>query len=256
MPDGTGGSAWTFYRFGLLVTGMGEEAFMPMFLRSLTTSGDCTFQVIGRVDQRSPRASGKKLRMTGSGQAIPDRDTAEIGLPARNFLQRHPNSFVVLIDDLEYGRRGIHGEVFERYRVALDGVLTESQRWRASVHFLVNMLEAYYFAHAEAISLALGVQVEDFDGDVEDIRHPKGMLKELMPGFNEITHGRSIVSTLDGAHILRNPQTCASLRTLFKWCILARRGEVTDRFQARDGRCSPVTEPQLALVAGGRRAGP
>jgi len=43
--------------------------------------------------------------------------------------------------------------VFERYRNALDAVLATLQlHHRAAVHFLVNMLEAYYFAHADAVN--------------------------------------------------------------------------------------------------------
>ena len=48
----------------------------------------------------------------------------------------------------------------------------------ASVHFLVNMLEAYYFAHAAATNGVLGTELEDFEGDVESIRHPKNDLKK------------------------------------------------------------------------------
>src|SRR5688572_10877557 len=96
---------WTFYRFGLLVTGRGEERFFPRFLRLLTSDGNCTFEVIRRVPQRSPITSEKKkLRMIGSGKAIPDKDASEIGLPARNYLNNYPNSFVILVDDLEHWR--------------------------------------------------------------------------------------------------------------------------------------------------------
>ena len=35
---------------------------------------------------------------------------------------------------------------------------------KAAVHFLVNMLEAYYFADAEAVNSVLGTKLQDFDG--------------------------------------------------------------------------------------------
>jgi Domain of unknown function (DUF4276) len=237
---------WTFYKFGILVTGRGEEEFLPSFLRSLTRAGNCNFQVIGRIPQRSPLTSGRKtLRMTGSGKAIPDRDASEIGLPARNYLNNHPDSFIVLVDDLEYDRRKVHAETFARYRAAFDRVLPENARHRASIHFFVTMIEAYYFAHADAINAVLGTEWRDFEGDVEDIRHPKGKLKEAKPGFHEIADGRKIVDQLDLEKVLSNPGTCASLRTLFKWCCQAKRESLSDRFQLRQGICSPVTEQQV-----------
>lgn len=86
------------------------------------------------------------------------------------------------------------------------------------MHFFVNMIEAYYFADASAINAALRLQLEDHAGDVEEIRHPKNELKRLNKGFKEIEHEREIVSKLDLNHILANPDTCASLRILAKWC--------------------------------------
>lgn len=150
------------------------------------------------------------------------------------------------MDDLEYSRRDDHKAVFQRYRTAMHGALKDDQTYRASVHFLVYMLEAYYFAHAAAINQTLDLGFSDHDGDVEAIRNPKGRLRELSPGFDEIEDGRRIVELLDMDHVLSNPATCGSLRTLVKWCIAARRGEPTDRYQCRNGACSPVTGTQLA----------
>lgn len=113
MSDTPTTSSWVFYKFGLLVTGRGERDFLPRFMRSLTSSGNCTFQIIGKIPQRSPVTSNKrKIRMTGSGKVIPNKDTSEIGLPARNYLNRHPNSFVILVDDLEHHRQAIRQETF------------------------------------------------------------------------------------------------------------------------------------------------
>ena len=50
--------------------------------------------------------------MAGTGKIIPDKDTSEIGLPARNYLHRHTGSFVILVDDLEHDRRAAHRETF------------------------------------------------------------------------------------------------------------------------------------------------
>jgi hypothetical protein len=94
----------------------------------------------------------------------------------------------------------------------------------------------------------LGTNVQDFEGDVETIRHPKRELKNLKPGFDERTDGREIVEQLDLNRVLGNPDTCASLRTLFKWCCRAKRESHSDRFQLRQGVCSPVTEQQVEAL--------
>jgi hypothetical protein len=121
---------------------------------------------------------------------------------------------------------------------------------RASVHFLVNMLEAYYFAHADAVNAVLGTQLADFAGDVETIRHPKNELKRHHPGFDEIDHGRAILERLDVPHILSNPETCRSLRTLFGWCSRAIGRESTDVYQLASGSYFEVTRPQIDALAG------
>jgi hypothetical protein len=43
MTDNATGPVWAFHQFGLLVTGKGEEDFIPSFLRTLTSDGNCTF---------------------------------------------------------------------------------------------------------------------------------------------------------------------------------------------------------------------
>lgn len=106
------------------------------------------------------------------------------------------------------------------------------------------MLEAYYFAHADAINAVLGTNLTDFEGDVETIRHPKEKLKKESPGFDEIADGRRIVEQLDLDRVLSNADTCASLRTLFKWCWHAKGETYSDRFQLRLGSCSPITGRQ------------
>ncbi len=88
----------------------------------------------------------------------------------------HPCHFVILVDDLEHARREQAQQIFDRYRLALDTMLKDAQQSRVAVHFLVNMLKAYYFADAKAVNAVLDLDspLEDHPGDVEMIRHPKG----------------------------------------------------------------------------------
>ncbi len=246
-----------FFHFGLIVTGKGERDHLPHLFQSLTTTGICHFGVIRFIGQRSPIVSKKrKLKMVGQGKTIPDKDQ-EIGLEARRYLGDNPCNLVVLLDDLEYDRREQAQLVFERYRVALDTMLTAQQSRRTSVHFLVNMLEAYYFADAKAVNevLSLNPPLEDYRGDVETIRHPKNELKRLYRGFREVADGERILERLDIAHILSRPDTCAWLRTLFAWCLRVLEQHpnyeklsltnLVDRYRLRDGILSDVTRPQL-----------
>src|SRR5690606_5394972 len=91
-------------------------------------------------------------------------------------------------------RRKIWREVYLRYRAPLD-VMLGAHYLRASVHFLVNMLEAYYFADPAAVRRALCGMIKDnraWPGeglDVEEIGHPKNVLKAIAPGFDEQTWG-------------------------------------------------------------------
>ena len=69
----------------------------------------------------------------------------------RNWAYRPANvltdnyDFVILIDDLEHDHIHQAADVFQRYRSAFDTILTSAEhRARTSVHFLVNMLEAYF----------------------------------------------------------------------------------------------------------------
>jgi hypothetical protein len=240
---------WKFVRFGLIVTGKGEEGFLPTLFRSLTTSGHCMFEVIRRIGQRAPITSEKKkIKMTGEGKTIPSKDEEEIGLTARRYLTRK-DTFVILIDDLESDRAIGMEAIFQRYRQALDTMLGPL-RHRASVHFLVNMLEAYYFADAQAINAVLGTDQADYEEDVETIRHPKNELKRLASGFDEIVHGRQILNKLDTERILSRMDTCASLRTLFAWCSRAMGEPFADRYRLVDGVRNPITESQIEDLLG------
>ena len=213
----------TFVRFGLIVTGRGEHEFLDGLFRSLTAAANCAFFVIRRSEQLSPITSEtRQIRMVGRGQIIPTIDEAQYGLPARFFLQKNPDSFVIVIDDLEGARREQVHAVFNRYRKALNQMLDPFQlSQRASVHFLVNMLEAYYFGHADAVNVAANKVIlnQDHPEDVEGIPHPKNTLKGLWVGFDEVSHGKIIIRELDLHHVLRIPAQCCWLRTLFHWCV-------------------------------------
>ena len=236
---------WRFFRFGLIVTGRGEAEFLPHFFRSLAETGRCSFHVIRRIEQRSPITSQKRLlKMVGAGKKTPDKDAREIGLPARRYLTEDA-ALVILADDLEADRASRATDVYRRYREALDTILSESQRRRASVHFFVNMFEAYYFADANAVNEVLGTTLEDFRDDVETIRHPKNELKNHHPGFDEVEHGRAIVARLDLRHVLSRPKTCAALRALFGWCSRAIGETPGDCYQLVRGSYSELTRSQI-----------
>jgi len=244
-------SSFRFVRFKLIVTGKGEERFLPKLFRSLASTGRCSFEVLRRIGQRSPITSEKrKLAMVGCGKRIPDRDTDEIGLPARRAIRQGQDTYVLLIDDLEHARRPDEQAVFSRYRTALDTMLEPvGLSHRAAVFFLIPMLEAHYFADAAAINKVLSTALADHDKDVEEdpdgLRHPKNKLKELYAGFDEVRHGEQILSLLDLEHVLSRPATCASLRTLVAWCLEAADEPISDRYQLRGSSYRPVSEGQL-----------
>ena len=245
----TDGQGWRFYHFGLIVTGKTEEKCLPKLFRSLSATGRCSFKVISRIGQRSPIESPRRmLRMVGSGKTIPDRDAQDIGLPARAFLSSEAH-FVVLVDDLEAGRSREIQQIFDRYRLALDTILDQDQTRRASVHFLVNMLESYYFADARAVNEVLGTDIEDCEDDVETIRHPKNELKRLCRGFDEIEHGCRILDMLRVCHVLSRRETCSSLRTMFAWVCRIIGEPEGEAYQLPEGRYSDVTQDQLRTLA-------
>jgi hypothetical protein len=250
MPNGPP-QTWSFHHFGLIVTGRGEEKFLPRLFSSVESSGRCHFEVIRRIGQRAPITSKSRiLRMVGSGKRIPDRDE-EIGLVARGYLQGRQHSYILLIDDLEHGRRDLEYDIFDRYREALDTMLDpQGLQHRAAVFFLVPMLETYYFAHSDAVNQVLRTDLEDHTGDVEEeLRHPKGDLRQIFDGFDEIFHGEKIIDILDVGHVLARPETCSSLRTLFTWCLRAI-GEPTGSVYSQQSGClRVVTGPQLASLS-------
>lgn len=241
---------YAYFHFVLIVTGKTERQYLPELFRSLRATGTCNFKVIQRVDQRDAITSPKRLKRLRNGKKIPAKDE-KIGFKARRYLENDPYYFVLLIDDLEPDRRNEAQEVFDRYRLALDTVL-DTLKHRASVHFLVNMLEAYYFADAQAIKAVLGTRLSDYEGDVEEIHHPKHKLEGLCSNFDTIKHGGAILNKINIEHILSRPDACASLRTLFAWCVKVLETysdhdctDLYDKYRLHDGKLSEITEPQL-----------
>ncbi len=212
-------------RFGLIVTGAGEREFLPQMFSAVAKRAGCSFRILRKIGQRARITEKKHLKMVRKGDVITSKDEVEIGLEARKFLRNQPCHFVILVDDVEHDRRGQLQAIWQRYRTAIDTMLSAEERQRAAVHFFANMLEAYYFAHAEAVNQALGCAVlpSDYEGDVETIRHPKGEIVRLakMVGwsFDERRDGAMIVSRLDLAHVLSGDETCAFLRALIDWCV-------------------------------------
>ena len=156
-----------YFHFGLIVTGETEEEHLPKLFKSLMATGICTFEVVQRVGQLGTITSEERLKALGNRKDIPSQE-AKIGLAARRYLITDVCHFVLLIDDLEHSRRNQAQEIFDRYRTALDTVL-DTLKHRASVHFLVNMLEAYYLADAPAINAVLGTSLLDYE-DAEYFR--------------------------------------------------------------------------------------
>ena len=134
-----------------------------------------------------PKKNRQRLNIVGKTKAIPDK-SAHIGFAARKYINKSEHHYVLLIDDLEHDWKELAVEVFQLYRDIFD-VILKAQKHRAAVHFLVNMLEAYYFADANAINSVLLTDLKDYKGDVETIHHPKGELKRLFKGFDQIKHG-------------------------------------------------------------------
>jgi hypothetical protein len=241
---------WKLFRFGLLVTGKGERRFLDRLFRSLcermaqTGRGVCEFRIWAKIEQLTPRTSAKRpLMMAGQHRRLPTRDQ-DAALKALAFL-RQGGDFVLLIDDMEGARRAEVAAVYGRYRDAFDHVLPEELRPRVSVHFLVNMLEAYYFGDAKAINAVMGTDWVDHEGDVEMIGHPKNELRSQLGSFDEIEQGEQIMRCLDVPHILSHPERCASLRTLFGWFWRALGLPPGEDYQLERGRYFDVTRAQI-----------
>ena len=110
------------------------------------------------------------------------------------------------------------------------------------------MLDAYFFADIEAVNQVLGTNLEEREGDVEEIRNPKAELKRQYPSYNERADGTLIVGGLNIPHVLSRKETCASLRTMFAWIWRAIGEPRGEQFQLRDGRYFDVTRSQICAL--------
>ncbi|MFB3041105.1 MAG: hypothetical protein ACE1ZS_04760, partial [Candidatus Poribacteria bacterium] len=80
-------------------------------------------------------------------------------------------------------------------------------------------------------------------------------LKDHFSGFHKVEHGGKILEKIDIEHVLSRPDTCASLRTLFAWCVkvLGRYPDteyfnnlsLAKKYQLHHGRLSEITGTQL-----------
>lgn len=243
---------WTFIKFGLIVTGKGEAQFAPKFLRAITTTKRCSFSVLRPIGQRIPIGADKQRVYIKTGKKIPDRD-AMVGAQVRGWLLQDAAHRVLWIDDLEAPQRGNALNKFRRLRDAVDVMLNHlvELKTRFSVHFFVNMVEAYYLPCTEIVNEVLGVSMTPPNCDCENIRHPKENLKSAMKqshcerSFHEKHDGELIVSRISLDEILSNPRTCRALRTLVAWCWETIGETRTQRFRLCDGIYWDVTASQL-----------
>jgi hypothetical protein len=244
---------WKFIKFGLIVTGKGEREFAPSLFRAITDSGKCTFVVIRQAGQRAPVSQRTQLAYNKTGRQIPDKD-AEIGADARRWLFNDPANRLIWIDDLEASQRDTAQSKYQRMRNAVDTMLNPHPevKVRFSVHFFVNMIEAYYFASIETVNQALGLSLELRNDDCENIRHPKDKLKSAVKqlgqnqSFDEVEDGKRVVTQLRLDEILDNPLTCRGLRTLVAWCWEAIGETPTSRFRLNEGIYWDITATQLS----------
>ena len=87
---------------------------------------------------------------------------------------------------------------------------------------------------------------------METIRNPKSNLRQMHPSFEVIDDGGEILNHIDIEHILSRPDACASLRTLFAWCVKVLETysdhdctDFYDKYKLRDGKLSEITGTQL-----------
>ncbi|MEW6352180.1 MAG: hypothetical protein AB1646_24265 [Thermodesulfobacteriota bacterium] len=115
-------------------------------------------------------------------------------------------------------------------------------------------------ADTQAINsvLRLNPAADDHAGDVEDIRNPKAKIRSLHPTFKEVADGGAILDQIDVPHVLANPETCASLRALFAWCVKILETysyyealKLPDTYHLCDGCGDRITGPQLEHVHSG-----
>ena len=248
LPDAGAAPDWRFVRS--LRHDFNRTRRREMFRGSLSHHGsDRSVHLPSTSKDRStsPRSKKHQQKMVGSAKNIPDRDATEIGFPDRRFLTSD-DMFVLLVDDLEADRSDHRQEIFDRYRRALDTILVPSQACRASVHFLVNMLEAYFFAHSDAVNSVLGTNLDDYEGDVETIRNPKAEIKSIYDEYKAVDDGCRIIRRLAVRHVLSRRDACSSLRTMFAGVHKAIGEPESEIGQFLTGRRSDVTKAQICAL--------
>lgn len=205
--------------------------------------------VVRRVPQR-PRIRLRNKTPTRS-QIIPDHQKLALDLP--KLLAQNPDRYFLWLDDLEKGEdRQNPTSHYRYYRDLIEGAVTGDFRRRCSVHFLVNMLENYFFGHTSVVNEVLKTSLTDHDGDCENIRSAAGKLNEFAKSvsqssqYHKTTHGTEIARKLDIERILGNPQTCRALRTLVAWCWNTVGEQPTGRFQLAEGSFWSITAVQLS----------
>ena len=249
------------------VTGHAEVECVPAIIRKCMRLSSAVVKIgtVSRVRQR-PRL---RIRAKGSQkcQVLPEHEKLAREIPK---LVRDERSYFLWIDDLENEEdRKQPQPHFDYYARLLDDAVHAPMRERCSIHFLVNMLEAYFLADTSAVNTVLQPFLERPDtslkrhqGDCENIKNPKGTLVSHVKHCNptkryiETTHGPGIARQLDIEQILSNPNHCRALRTLVAWCWEAIGEARTDQFQLLAGVYWDVTAHQLSIAPSSVQVGP
>ena len=80
----------------------------------------------------------------------------------------------------------------------------------------------------------------------------KAILENCILSFREIDDGGRILNQIDMEHVLSRPDACASLRTLFAWCVKVLETysdhdcvDFYDKYKLHDGKLCEITGMQL-----------
>ncbi len=266
--------------FGLLVTGKLEEggreggraqASLADLFRPIRNTGLCDLKVALRFNQWVPEKKEPPLtvRRSPEPKSLPTFKQ-EIALKVRGWLENGQNRFLIFIDDGERARAATIGEVFADYRSTITALLPEAQHPRVAVHFLVNMIEAYYFADPERASEALGWSIPRIGGDPEEIRNPYSDLIEAAGRLGKDygkkrETGERVLARIRLEEILKNPEHCGWLRAAVRWLVFSLEN-ATDQpealeafgfrqlFHLESGKIAPLTGAQAVLPRPARPA--
>lgn len=243
----------------MVVTGHAEAEVIPAWVgRIVQGFGQPVRPRLLRTSER-PR---ERIRKRG-GLAEPVRKHLEIVQTIGTL--RRPYSLLV-IDDLEHDDRAHATPGLQYWRNLLQGFAAQRDV-SVGVHFLVNMLEAYFFAQASKINEhyrernQIELSLRDHLGDVENLPSPKGTLKDHIAvhrgcGYSETDDGVQISRRVDLKVVLQDPMKCRSLRTLVAW-IHEQAGQPRgDDYQLANGQYWDVTVDQLRERPPAEQIGP